>query len=186
MIFQTRSRRTGVDNWYIGLYDREGFVSAVFHKRVTENGVNSNISSLTREKSMDLVLTILFMSHIIEQVQIEISSRDQFWFAMHKTVCEPYNLSTHIICEGLYWFRRGFWSLGSHSQLWDCVTNLEIKFKRRRKFSVRCLMAAVGFWVSRSLDPGIKLSGALFLQSFEKKKEFMKLLRSEACHPASG
>ena len=33
---------------------------------------------------------------------------------------------------------------------------------------------------------GIKLSGALFLQSFEKKKEFMKLLRSEACHPASG
>ena len=145
MIFQTRSRRTGVDNWYIGLYDREGFVSAVFHKRVTENGVNSNISSLTREKSMDLVLTILFMSHIIEQVQIEISSRDQFWFAMHKTVCEPYNLSTHIICEGLYWFRRGFWSLGSHSQLWDCVTNLEIKFKRRRKFSVRCLIvAAVG------------------------------------------
>ena len=45
-------------------------------------------------------------------------------------------------------------------------------------------MAAVGFWVSRSLDPGIKLSGALFLQSFEKKKEFMKLLKSEACHPA--
>ena len=159
MIFQTRSRRTGV---------------------------NSNISSSLREKSMDLVLTILCMSHIIEQVQIKISSRDQFWFAMHKTVCEPYNLYTHIICEGLYWFRRGFWSLGSHSQLWDCVTNLEIKFKRRRKFSVRCLMAAVGFWVSRSLDPGIKLSGALFLQSFEKKIEFMKLLRSEACHPASG
>ena len=103
-----------------------------------------------------------------------------------QTVCGPYNLYTHVICEGLYWFRRGFWSLGSHSQLWDCVTNLEIKFKRRRKFSVRCLMAAVGFWVSRSLDPGIKLSGALFLQSFEKKKEFMKLLRSEACHPASG
>ena len=57
---------------------REGFVSVVFHKLVTENGVNSNISSSLREKSMDLVLTILCMSHIIEQVQIKISSRDQF------------------------------------------------------------------------------------------------------------
>ena len=51
MIFQTPSRRTGV---------------------------NSNISSSLREKSMDLVLTILCMSHIIEQVQIKISPRDQF------------------------------------------------------------------------------------------------------------
>ena len=106
------------------------------------------------------VLTMLSMSHIIEQIQTE-------------TVCEPYNC---LLIR--------FYSLGSHSQFWDCVINLEIKFKRRRKFSVRCLMAAVGFWVSRNSDSGIKLRGALFLQSFEKKKEFMKLLRSEACHPA--
>lgn len=91
---------------------------------------------------------------------------------------EPYNSS------GLYWFRRGFWSFGSHPRLWDRVKNLEIKFKRRRKFSVRCLRAAVVVWTSRSSGFGIKSGGALFPQSFERKKDFMKLLRAAACHPA--
>ena len=34
--------------------------------------------------------------------------------------------------QGLYWFRRGFWSCGSHSQTPGLRTNLEIKYKRKQ------------------------------------------------------
>jgi len=37
-----------------------------------------------------------------------------------------------FLYEGLYWFRRGFWSWGSHPQTPGLRINLELKYKRKQ------------------------------------------------------
>ena len=51
------------------------------------------------------------------------------------------------------------------------------KYKRRRKFSVRCLVAAVGLKSLHCLSHRLQRGEALRFQSFEGMEEFMKLLK---------
>ena len=58
-------------------------------------------------------------------------------------VCKPVIYDTF---EGLYWFRRGLWSWGSHPQTPGLRTNRETKYKRRRTVRVSSLIAARQPW----------------------------------------
>ena len=53
--------------------------------------------------------------------------------------------------SGLYWFRRGFWNLGSHPQTPGLRTNREPKYKRRRTVRVSSLIAARQPWSTHTL-----------------------------------
>ena len=53
-------------------------------------------------------------------------------------------LQTHF--QGLYWFRRGLWSWGSHPQTLGLRTNQEPKYKRKRTVRVSSLSAARQPW----------------------------------------
>ena len=56
---------------------------------------------------------------------------------------------SHI--QGLYWFRRGLWSWGSHPQTPGLRTNREPKYKRRRTVRVSSLIAARQPWCTHTL-----------------------------------
>ena len=55
---------------------------------------------------------------------------------------------SHI--QGLYWFRRGLWSWGSHPQTPGLRTNREPKYKRRRTVRVSSLIAARQPWCTHT------------------------------------
>ena len=57
-------------------------------------------------------------------------------------------LQTHF--QGLYWFRRGLWSWGSHPQTPRLRTNRETKYKRRRTVRVSSLIAARQPWCTHT------------------------------------
>ena len=57
-------------------------------------------------------------------------------------------LQTHF--QGLYWFRRGLWSWGSHPQTPRLRTNRETKYKRRRTVRVSSLSAAHEPWCTHT------------------------------------
>ena len=57
-------------------------------------------------------------------------------------------LQTHF--QGLYWFRRGLWSWGSHPQTPGLRTNRETKYKRRRTVRVSSLIAARQPWCTHT------------------------------------
>ena len=52
--------------------------------------------------------------------------------------------------QGLYWFRRGLWSWGSHPQTPGLRINRETKYKRRRTVRVSSLSAARQPWCTHT------------------------------------
>ena len=106
------------------------------------------------------------------------------YWSRFKSLCTEISLKT-IQFFGLVLVSTGVLKFGKPSAAPGPRHQPGIKFKRRRYNRLRCLMAAVAVWDSRISDIGIKLSGALFLQSFAERKDFMKLLKTAACHPAS-
>lgn len=57
---------------------------------------------------------------------------------------------SHLISKGLYWFRRGLWSWGSHPQTPGLRTNREPKYKRKRTVRVSSLIAARQPWCTHT------------------------------------
>ena len=65
-------------------------------------------------------------------------------------VCLPVISDLSEPDQGLYWFRRGLWSWGSHPQTPGLRTNRETKYKRRRTVRVSSLSAAHQPWCTHT------------------------------------